>query len=248
VDDLRGLLYNVAASQTSQQERDLQAAEVPPELQAVFDRAKAMVGQFFKEASSRPEVGRIEVGGDRYMMARSDSFSHVLRGVLAEIYGEKGSDQILYNFGKAIGQQEAGQFHKRFQLTDPLEKFGVGPTYFSYSGWAFISLLAPSKPEASEDFLLVFTNQGSFEAEAFQKAGEKVDAPVCHISAGYLAGWCQESFGIPLECREIMCRGQSDPLDLFVMAHRKRILAAAENTARLINENKDLTKAGIFGE
>jgi hypothetical protein len=43
-------------------------------------------------------------------------------------------------------------------------------------------------------------------------------------------------------------RGQSDPLDLFVMARRKRILAAAENSARLIDENQDLTKEGIFGE
>jgi predicted hydrocarbon binding protein len=212
----------------------------------VFEKAKATVQSYFDTLATVPARGRVEVGKDRFILARTDSLSLVLRNVLAEIYGDRGSDQLLYSFGKAVGRTEARKFFARFELTDPMERFGFGPTYFSFSGWAFVNLLYPSNPAPTEKFLLVFSVQNSFEAEGFQSAAERTDKPICHINAGYLTGWCEESFGIPLETRELFCAAKGEGFDLFLMTHRKQILQATENALKMIEGNQDLTLEGIL--
>ena len=226
----------------------MRAADVPPELQSVFEKAGTSVKEYFSSLQSVPGRGRVEVGKDRFILARTDSLSLVMRKVLTEIYGDHGSDQLLYAFGKAVGRTEARKFFDRFGLKDPLEKFGFGPTYFSFSGWAFVNLLYPTNPVASEQFVLVFANQQSFEAEGFLSEGQQSQKAICHINAGYLTGWCEESFEIPLETRELFCSAKGEGLDLFLMTHRKKILTAAENAARLIDKNEDLTVEGILAE
>ena len=224
----------------------MRAAEVPPEMLAVFERARETVQGYFADLATVPARGRVEVSKDRFILARTDSLSRVLRSVLADIYGERGSDQLLYSFGRAVGRREAQSFFERFQLTEPMERFGFGPTYFSFSGWAFVNLLYPSHPVASEEFLLVFSIQNSFEAEGYVASRQMTDKPICHINAGYLTGWCEESFSIPLETRELFCSARGEGFDLFLMTHRKRILQANENALRLIGRNEDLTAEAIL--
>ena len=224
----------------------MRAAEVPPEMASVFEKARDSVREYFQSLKSVPARGRVEVDRDRFILARTDSLSLVLRNVLTEIYGEHGSDQLLYAFGKAVGRTEARKFFDRFGLKDSMEKFGFGPTYFSFAGWAFVNLLHPANPAPDETFVLVFANQGSFEAESFVAEGEQTQKAICHINAGYLTGWCEESFGIPLETRELFCSARGDPLDLFLMTHRKKILTAAENAMRLIEADQDLTIEAIL--
>ena len=226
----------------------MRAAEVPPELASVFEKARESVKDYFASLQSVPARGRVEVSKDRFILARTDSLSLVMRKVLAEIYGEHGSDQLLYAFGKAVGRTEAQKLFDRFGLKDPLEKFGFGPTYFSFSGWAYVNLLHPTNPVPDETFVLVFANQQSFEAEGFRLAGEETQKAICHINAGFLTGWCEASFEIPLETRELFCSAKGDPLDLFLMTHRKKILSATENAARLIEKDQDLTVEGILAE
>ncbi len=226
----------------------MRAADVPPEMLEAFEKAKVSVKEYFDSMHLNPALGRVEIGKDRFVLAGTEAISLVLRGVLAEIYGERGSDQLLYAFGRSVGKTEAKKFFARFGLIDPMEKFGFGPTYFSYSGWAFVSLLSPSNPVPDETFLLVFANQKSFEAEAFLAAKQTPEKPICHINAGYLTGWCEESFGIPLETRELYCSARGEGLDLFLMTHRKRILEATENAQKLIENNQDLTLEGLLGK
>ena len=38
------------------------------------------------------------------------------------------------------------------------------------------------------------------------------------MNAGYSSGWCEESFGLPLEAREISCRAAGHDRCRFVMA------------------------------
>ena len=224
----------------------MRAAEVPPEMLDVFEKAKESVKTYFDGLHLTPGRGRVEVDRDRFILARTDSLSTVLRGVLEEIYGGHGSDQLLYSFGKSVGRTEAKKFFDRFNLQDPMEKFGFGPTYFSFSGWAFVNLLYPTNPKPDETFLLVFANQQSFEAEGFQAERKQTQKPICHITAGYLTGWCEESFGIPLETRELFCSAKGEGLDLFIMTHRKRILQATENALKLIAKDEELTIEKIF--
>ncbi len=224
----------------------MRAAEVPPEMLDVFEKAKESVKAYFDGLHVNPGRGRVEVDRDRFILARTDSLAFVLRGVLEEIYGDHGSDQLLYSFGKAVGRTEARKFFDRFGLQDPMAKFGFGPTYFSFSGWAFVNLLYPTNPKPDETFLLVFANQQSFEAEGFQAERKTTQKPICHITAGYLTGWCEESFGIPLETRELFCSAKGEGLDLFIMTHRKRILQATENALKLIAKDEELTVEKIF--
>ena len=225
----------------------MRAAEVPPEMLEVFEKARDAVKDYFESLSTNPTLGRVEIDKDRFILVRTASLSLVLRNVLATIYGERGSDQLLYAFGKAVGQTEARKFFERFGLDDPMERFGFGPTYFSFSGWAFVNLLYPTNPVPDESFLLVFANQHSFEAEGVLSEGEKTEKSICHINAGYLTGWCEESFGIPLETRELFCSAKGDFLDLFLMTHRKKIRLATENALKLIENNEDLTVEGVLG-
>jgi len=224
----------------------MRAAEVPPEMLDVFEKSKDTVKKYFDTLATIPARGRVDVDKDRFILASTDSLSMVLRNVLSEIYGEHGSDQLLYSFGKAVGRTEARNFFARFDLKTPMEKFGFGPTYFSFSGWAFVNLLYPSNPVPNENFLLVFSNQHSFEAEGYVREAAQTDKPICHINAGYLTGWCEASFEIPLETRELFCSAKGEGFDLFLMTHRKKILLATENTMKLIAENKDLTAEAIF--
>jgi len=224
----------------------MRAAEVPPEMLSVFEKARDSVGKYFESLQTVPDRGRVEVSKDRFILARTDSLSLVLRNVLTEIYGEHGSDQLLYAFGKAVGRAEARKFFVRFGLTDPMEKFGFGPTYFSFSGWAFVNLLYPTHPVADESFLLVFANQQSFEAESFMAEKQQTQKAICHITAGFLTGWCEESFGIPLETRELFCSAKGEGLDLFIMTHRKKILLAAENAMHLIEKDQELTLEAVL--
>ena len=225
----------------------MQAAAVPPEMLEVFKKAQEIVSGYFAQTVGKPAEGRIEVGGDRYMMVRADSMTMTMSKVLAEIYGERGADQIRYKVAKAIGISEARMFHKRFKLTHPMEKLGVGPVYFSYSGWAFVELFEPSQPRPDDQYMLFYRHPHSFEAEPYLAAGIKAGRPVCQMNAGYSAGWCEESFGIPLEARELTCEAKGDKDCLFVMTHPSRLLGAIENLRRMLAGGKIGTHAEVLG-
>lgn len=181
------------------------------------------------------------------MMVRADSMTMTMAQVLSEVYGDRGADQIRYRVAKAIGVSEARMFHKRFNVTDPLEKLGIGPVYFSYSGWAFVHLFEPSQPRPDDQYLLFYRHPNSFEAEPYLAQGVRADRPVCQMNAGYSAGWCEESYGIPLEAREVTCEAKGDDACLFVMAHPTRILTAIQNLTDMLKAGRIGTHAEVLG-
>ncbi len=63
----------------------MRAAEVPPEMLDVFEKAKESVKTYFDSLHTVPSRGRVEVDKDRFILARTDSLSVVLRGVLEEM-------------------------------------------------------------------------------------------------------------------------------------------------------------------
>ncbi|MBU7015748.1 MAG: XylR N-terminal domain-containing protein [Theionarchaea archaeon] len=216
---------------------EFKAAGVPPEMVDTFKKAEVTISEFFGNVTYLPERGRIEIDKDRYMWVRADSLAF-FRDVLEEVYGEKGADQILYKLGKAVGEQEARKFHRKFGIKDPLEKLSAGPVYFSYSGWAFVNILPASAPSSDESYLLTYHHPGSFEAEHFLASKEKTDRPICHINAGYSAGWCAESFGVPLEAREVTCKAQGDEKCTFLMSHRNTIVQRLQMLQVLLSQGR----------
>jgi predicted hydrocarbon binding protein len=216
---------------------EFRAAKVPPEMVPVFKKAEELISDFFTKVVYYPDKGRIEIDEERYMWVRASSLAQSFRGILEEVYGDRGTDQILYKFGKAVGQQEAREFHKKFDVQSPLEKLSAGPVYFSYSGWAFVDILPASAPSPDENYLLVYHHPSSFEAE-FMSSGKKANRAICHINAGYSAGWCQESFSVPLEAREITCEAKGDQNCTFIMSHRNTMVRRLEMLEDLLSRGK----------
>jgi son of sevenless-like protein len=215
---------------------ELKAAGVPDELRPAFTAAEEKIRAFFSDITPMPERGRINVNGTRFMWTQARGLAMTFRDSITEIFGEKGSEQILYRFGQALGRNEARAFHERFGLTDPMDRLAAGPIYFAYSGWAFVEILPSSAPRPDEDYILTYHHPGSFEAEVFLSDNITSTHPVCFINAGYSSGWCGESFNIPLDAREVSCAAVGDEHCTFIMTHSSKMLERQQRFRELLKE------------
>jgi predicted hydrocarbon binding protein len=220
----------------------LKAVGVPPDLVPAFQAAEERIKGLFDTVKLFPDRGRIEIGGTRFMWAQARGMALAFRDTIAEIYGEKGAEQILYKFGHSLGAQEARALLGRFKLNDPVDKVASGPVYFAYTGWAFVEFLPSSSPTPNEDCIFTYNHPGSFEAEFFLSEKKAADHPICFISAGYSSGWAAESFGLPMEAREVTCQAKGDEHCTFVLTHRNKMLDRLEKFKELL---KTKTRAEI---
>ncbi|MBN2225132.1 MAG: XylR N-terminal domain-containing protein [Deltaproteobacteria bacterium] len=216
----------------------LKAVGVPPDLVPAFEAAEERIKGFFDTVKPYPEKGRIEIGGTRFMWAQARGMALAFRDTISEIYGEKGAEQILYKFGNSLGAQEARAFIERFKSKDPVERLAAGPVYFAYTGWAFVELLPSSRPSLDENCIFTFNHFESFEAEVFIADKKKADHPMCFINAGYSSGWTAESFGLPLESREVTCQAQGDEHCTFILTHRSKMLERLDKFRELLKTKK----------
>jgi son of sevenless-like protein len=204
--------------------RKPQLVRCPEPLEPLFVAAEDAMAQFFGDLRRRPERGEITISDVRYLLVRAASMSIQFRNELSSIYGLRTANQILYNFGRACGVQDAKMFHKRLGLTDPATKLAAGPVHFAHVGWACVDIFPESAPSPDENYFLIYDHPFSFEANSYTEAEIKSDAPVCFMNAGNSAGWCEVSFGVELVAKEITCRAQGDDQCIFVMAPPKKML------------------------
>ena len=116
------------------------------------------------------------------------------------------------------------------KLLDPVSRLAAGPVHFAYTGWASVEILPESVMGDDVDtFRLVYDHRASFESDAWWRAGERRDFPVCIMNAGYSSGWCEASFGMELVATEVLCRARGDGTCRFVLAHPRRIEAEVEH-------------------
>lgn len=198
---------------------------VPSAFEALFDKAEKQVKAFFSEQYASPAKGTIDIHGSRYVLVRGAAFSVEFFQLVRKIFGQDNqqdadlfSSSLLYELAHAVGRSDAKNFHKTMGLSDPVEKLSAGPVHFAYSGWASVNILEDSNPSPDDDFCLIYKHPYSFECDAWLSSDSHVDHPVCIMNAGYSSGWCQQSFNIPLEARELTCRSQGNDDCLFIMA------------------------------
>lgn len=203
--------------------RKPQLVQCPEPFEPLFVAAEDALAQFFGDLQRHPEKGEITISGERYLLVRAASMSIQFREELLAIYGLRTANQIIYNFGRACGVQDAMMFHARLGLTEPALKLAAGPVHFAHVGWAHVDIFPESAPAPSENYLLVYAHPSSFEADAYIKTQTKTEDPVCFMNAGYSAGWCEISFGIELAAKEITCRARGDAQCVFVMAPPKKL-------------------------
>lgn len=199
----------------------LYSAKVPEPMVETFLKAQSCVEEFFTDESKDRTQGTIHISGQRYIMLGADSLPEA-RVYMMKMLGENTANMIIYNFGKSCGAREAKLFHKKMGLTNPMEKLSVGPIQFSFRGFALVDIFPESTPSPDKNYFLIYDHPNSFELAL--PSGYKATQPVCHFNAGYSAGWCSESFGVPLEAKEISCRAIGGKTCRFVMAHKEMIL------------------------
>ena len=199
-------------------------------MEAVFTEAEKIVSGYFGQKQFEPENGLIEIFGDRYILLRGASISveffqlcRSLFGADHEIEADLFASNFLYELAHAIGKSDAKRFHQKMNLTDPISKLSAGPVHFSHTGWAFVDIDKESSPTSDSDYFLAYTHPYSFENDAWANASLTAHNPVCVMNAGYSSGWCEESFGMPLEARELSCCAAGDDKCRFVMAPPDRI-------------------------
>lgn len=203
---------------------------VPETFKPIFDKAQETVGEYFKSIRMEPTQGTIQVGEERYVLMRASALSYDFLKSILNLYADRGEEEamkighdFLYDIAHLIGKEDALNFHKEMNLTDPIEKLSAGPVHFAYSGWAFVDILPESRPSPDENYFIKYNHPFSFEADSWLRKGEKSKTPVCIMNAGYSSGWCSESFGIPLTAAEITCKARGDENCTFVMAPPDRI-------------------------
>ncbi len=222
----------------------LSTVKVPVEVEALFAEMEPIVSSFFSSRIFKPEQGKIEIGGERYVLIRAAALSVEFFNLITRLFGEGREEEshefarnMLFDFAHAIGKSDAEKFHAKMGLTDPIAKLSAGPIHFAHSGWAFVDISPESNPTADENYLLIYDHPYSFEADAWTNEGKHSLSPVCVMNAGYSAGWCEASFGIPLVTAEILCRASGDETCRFIMAPPHKI---AERVAQYAERRPDV--------
>ncbi len=210
----------------------LRTVRVPAGVEDLFAAAEHVVSKYFRERKDDPEHGTIEISGERYVLLRAASLSVEFFGLVRELYGpgraaeaDEFARNILFDLAHAIGRKDAKRFHQKMGLTEPIAKLSAGPIHFAHAGWAFVHIFPESRPTPDDEYFLLYEHPYSFESDAWLRAGESRDFPVCIMNAGYSSGWCQESFGLQLVAAEVRCRARGDDTCRFVMAPPNRIEA-----------------------
>jgi len=229
-----------------------QTVSFPDAFKEPFQKAQEQVGSYFDKIKFDPSQANISIDGERYVLLRASSLSYDFFETISKLYEDKGpkkaakiGQNFLFDISHVIGIEDAKQFHKKMNLTDPVSKLSAGPVHFAHSGWAYVNIIE-GQPSPDENFYLKFTHPHSFEADAWIKKGKQADYPVCIMNAGYSSGWCEESFGVHLTTVEIKCRGKGDDCCMFVMAPPHKISEYIENEDETNSTSEDYEVPKFF--
>lgn len=208
----------------------IKTVNAPTEFGALFEKARKVVGAYFRNRVEDPSQGTLEIQGERYILVRAASLSVDFYDTVEELFINETEEeaqniarQVLFDMSHSMGKEDAKHFHGKLNLTDPIEKLLAGPAHFAHTGWAFVEISPESRPTPDEDFLLIYDHLNSFESAAWLASGRKTGFSVCTMNSGYSSGWCEESFGVTLVAAEIMCKAKGDHACRFIMAPPPRM-------------------------
>jgi predicted hydrocarbon binding protein len=196
----------------------LKAVRVPETLEPAFAKAERYVEDLFADMVRDPQQGTIRVGGQRYVLVRSQSLFLAWFGAMAETFGEDTARDFIYSTAREIGHADAVDFCARLGLEDGIERLSSGPVHFAHCGWAIVDVAADSAPAMDDSYYLHYLHPNTFESENLKATNKPVSRPACLFSAGYSAGWCTAAFKVTLHAREIACTACGDASCEFIMA------------------------------
>lgn len=208
----------------------LNTVSVPESFQEPFIHAQKYVAEYFLQEVTDPTRGLRMVNGERYILVRAASISSQFPEVIKSMYpalepeeARLTASNILFELAHAIGKADARAFHRRMGVVEPIEKLSAGPIHFAHSGWAYVMIFPESRAVPNGEYYLIYDHPQSFEADAWIAEDRTSVHPVCFMNAGYSSGWCEESFGLSLAAREILCRARGDGACRFIMAPPEKL-------------------------
>jgi predicted hydrocarbon binding protein len=209
---------------------ELNTVKVPTAMEPLFEKAQDLVQRYFKDRNFSPEQGTIMIGDQRYILMRAESISvsffeyvHTTYPTLDDMDVFSVAGTILYDLANGMGKSDAKVFARKMAIDDPIARLSCGPVHFAYAGWASVDISPESTPSMDENYYLLYDHPYSFESATWLENKERAHGKVCFLNSGYSAGWCENSFGVPLVAREILCRAHGDAACRFIMAPPSRI-------------------------
>jgi len=211
-------------------DKSAQARIVTPEMEAATIK-------YFDNLTFSPSSGSIEVNSDEsYILVRAEALSWEFYSVIKQSFGnneelaKEFSVNYLYDFARTIGRSDFKNFSTLIYQT-PKDSIIAGGFLLNmaFLGWATGRIFAydpsgvfnsTSPRERTDLFMMGVNICYSFEAYSWTaKHKKKASTPRCLLTAGYLTGWCEQNFNIPLIAVEVTCAAQGHDCCDFVIAH-----------------------------
>jgi hypothetical protein len=191
-------------------------------LGAVIRRAREDVRAYHAGLDRDPACARIDLGGASQLLLPSRVIGLDLPRILDQLCGPVASADAIYSLGCQIGQSHATAFlaASRSDSSDPLYRLLSGPFHFAWAGYGDVDLLI-LEAHLDDRFAILWESEHS--AIALAAAGEKRRSRVCHLHAGYSAGWSREALGVPVDGRELACYAEGVARCRFLLAHTQKL-------------------------
>jgi len=160
--------------------------KVPGAFEAVFQKMQERMNAYFKDVRTDAETCAITISGERYITVRAAALSVEFFRIIRSLFEKEGKNSqdavdtargVLFDIAHAIGKSDASTIIAHMGLTDPAEKFAVGPLHFTHSGCSSIAILSESKVTFDENMYIVFENKFNFEADSWSNRGKRANHP-----------------------------------------------------------------------
>ncbi|MGW5518149.1 V4R domain-containing protein [Nocardia africana] len=192
------------------------------EVSALIARALDDMCEYQEQFTRDPGHAQVSVAGVPHALVPTHVVASDLPRELEEILGAELAPAVMYRFGRLIGASHAAAFFsdRRIGMADAQYRVLTGPFHFAWAGYGDVQLLL-WEPKLDEGFLILWESDNSFSAREALNDGRR--SRVCHLQAGYAAGWSSEATGLPIDVHEIACRAEGVSYCRFVMGHRDRL-------------------------
>lgn len=207
-----------------------QDGDVPAQWKDAHEAAERCVRRYFADQDIDRVNGTITIGGERYVLVRTEGIATEYFEDLVQIYSDAGPERarrtargLLFDLGYKVGQTDARSLAEKIAGKDRTTRILAGAIQFAYTGGSRIGIHESSELDGTEEFALIYDLRSSFEADERRRHATKEEQPSCAISGGYLSGWCEAVLDRNVVATEILCRAKGDPVCRFVIARRDRI-------------------------
>jgi predicted hydrocarbon binding protein len=192
------------------------------ELAHTIARAQEAMREYEAGLRRDSSHAQISLGDVSHALMPTSVIARDLVRILADALGSDAARAVMYSLGKHIGQVQAAAFFADAACDepDPLFRLLAGPFHFAWAGYGNVELLV-WRPHLDQRFAVLWQSDASFSA--FEALSEPHHKRVCHLQAGYSAGWCLEATQLPLEAAELACRAEGPTHCRFLIAHAQTI-------------------------